>query len=58
MARPAEIHGDFFVYDERNYAFIGQKTKKVYQLGDRVTVQVKSADPIKRHLDFILLGHF
>ena len=57
MVRPPELPGDFYIYDERNYSFVGQKTKTVFQLGDRVTIEVKSADPIKRHLDFALLGH-
>ncbi len=57
MVRPPELPGDLYIYDERNYSFVGQKTKTVFQLGDRVTIEVKSADPIKRHLDFALLGH-
>lgn len=57
MVRPQYFPGDYFIYDEMNYAFVGEKTKKTYQLGDNVLVQVDAADPIKRHLDFILLGH-
>ncbi len=57
MVRPQDFPGDYFLYDEMNYAFVGEKTKKTYQLGDRVMVQVEAADPIKRHLDFLLLGH-
>ena len=57
MARPQDIPGDYYVFDERNYAFVGQKTKKTIQLGDRVTIKVTAADPIKRHLDFKILGH-
>jgi len=56
MARPQDIPGDYYVFDERNYAFVGQKTKKSIQLGDRVTIKVTAADPIKRHLDFNILG--
>ena len=57
MVRPQDIPEDYFIYDEMNYAFVGEKTKKTYQLGDRVLVQVEAADPIKRHLDFLLLRH-
>ncbi len=57
MARPQDFPGDYYVYDEMNYAFVGEKTKKSYQLGDKVLVRVTAADPIKRHLDFVLLGH-
>jgi ribonuclease R len=57
MARPQDIPGDYFVFDERSYAFVGKKTKKSIQLGDRVLIKVIAADPIKRHLDFNILGH-
>lgn len=57
MARPQDIPGDFYIFDERNYAFVGKKTNKSIQLGDRVMIKVIAADPIKRHLDFNILGH-
>ena len=57
MSRPQDIPGDYYIFDERNYAFVGQKTKKSIQLGDRVAIKVTAADPIKRHLDFNILGH-
>ena len=57
MARPQDFPGDYYVYNEMNYSFVGEKTKRIYQLGDRVSVRVDAADPIKRHLDFVLLGH-
>ena len=57
MARPQDIPGDYYVYDERNYAFVGNKTKTIFQLGDRVKIEVVAADPIKRHLDFDILEH-
>lgn len=57
MARPQDIPGDFYVFDEPNYAFVGKKSKTTIQLGDRVIIKVTAADPIKRHLDFNILGH-
>lgn len=57
MARPQDIPGDFYIFDERNHAFVGKKSKIAIQLGDRVTIKVTAADPIKRHLDFNILGH-
>ncbi|MDA1084696.1 MAG: ribonuclease R [Bacteroidetes bacterium] len=57
MARPQDFPGDYYVYNEMNYSFVGEKTKRIYQLGDRVSVRVDAADSIKRHLDFVLLGH-
>ncbi|MFS4455363.1 ribonuclease R [Maribacter sp. 2304DJ31-5] len=56
MVRIRDIKGDYYIFDEREYAVIGERTKKKYQLGDEVYVRVKNTDLIKRHLDFSLIG--
>jgi len=56
MVRVRNIKDDHYVFDESEYALIGNNTKNMYQLGDEVIVKVKETDLIKRHLDFILLG--
>ena len=56
MVRISDIKGDYYTYDEKQYAIIGDRTKKVYQLGDEVVVMVKNTDLVKRHLDFTLIG--
>ncbi|WP_150451547.1 ribonuclease R [Arenibacter lacus] len=56
MVRIRDIKDDYYTFDEKDYAIVGQKTNKTYQLGDEVVVMVKSTDLVKRHLDFSLLG--
>ncbi|MBE7641647.1 ribonuclease R [Salegentibacter sp. BLCTC] len=56
MIRLRDIEGDHYDFDADNYAIVGRKTKKVYQLGDEVIVKVKNADLVKKHLDFTLIG--
>ena len=51
-----DIKDDYYTFDEKEYAIIGERTHKKYQLGDTVRVMVKSTDLVKRHLDFSLLG--
>ncbi len=55
MVRLQDLKDDHYVFDQEEYSVIGQRTKKVYQLGDEVYVKVKNADLVKKHLDFILL---
>ncbi|MEL6916884.1 MAG: ribonuclease R [Bacteroidota bacterium] len=55
MVRIRDIKDDYYTFDETEYAIIGERTKKTYQLGDQVLVMVKSTDLVKRHLDFTLL---
>ena len=56
MVRIRDIKDDYYVFDERQYAIVGERFKEMYQLGDEVVVMVKNTDLIKRHLDFTLIG--
>ena len=56
MVRIRDIKDDYYVFDPKQYAIVGERRKKVYQLGDEVLVMVKNSDLIKRHLDFSLIG--
>ncbi len=56
MVRIRDIKGDYYIFDDKEYAIVGERTKKTYTLGDEVVVMVKSTDLAKRHLDFSLIG--
>ena len=56
MVSVRDIKDDHYVFDETQYALVGKKTKKMYQLGDEVVVRVKNTDLVKKHLDFTLIG--
>lgn len=56
MVRLRDIDDDFYTLDEKNYAIIGQRKKKVYQLGDEVQIKVKKVDLEKRQIDFKLIS--
>ena len=49
-----DLKGDYYLYNKDEHSLIGKKSKKKYQLGDSIQVQVKYADLIKKQLDFIL----
>ena len=55
MCRIREIKDDYYIYDEKQYALVGQSTKNMYQLGDHVLIKVKKTDLERKHLDFTLL---
>jgi len=54
LVKISELQGDYFIYNEKTHSLIGERTNKIYQLGDPVNVVVKKADLVKRQLDFIL----
>ena len=55
MVRIRDIKSDYYIFDEKQYAIVGQSTKNIYQLGDKVKVQVKKTDLERKHLDFNLI---
>jgi len=55
MIRLREISDDFYTLDEKNYAIIGQRKRKVYRLGDEVKIRVKNVDLTKKQIDFSLV---
>ena len=55
MVRIRDIKSDYYIFNEKQFAIIGQSTKHIYQLGDFVTVKVKHTDLERKHLDFTLI---
>ena len=56
LVRAREIKDDYYIFDEKQYALVGEVTKNTYQLGDEVLIRVKNTDLIKKQLDFELVG--
>ena len=50
----SEIPGDYYNYNEKLMCLVGQKTKKMYKIGDEVTVIVKNASKEENIIDFDL----
>lgn len=52
MVRIREIKDDYYTFDDKQYALVGEVSKNIIQLGDEVYVKVKNADLVKKQLDF------
>ena len=55
MCRIREIKDDYYTFDDKQYALVGEVSKNIIQLGDEVYVKVKNADLVKKQLDFTYL---
>jgi ribonuclease R len=53
MIRLADMTDDFYEFDEKNYRITGRKNRKVYTLGDKISVRVKKTDIDKRLIDLV-----
>ncbi len=49
------MQGDRFTFHENTRQIIGQRTRKTFSIGDRVTVLVDRIDPVQRKINFALL---
>ncbi|MCV9388456.1 ribonuclease R [Reichenbachiella ulvae] len=51
MVRASSMTDDFYEFDEKNYCMIGKRNKRVFTLGDQVTVVVVDTDIDRRTID-------
>ncbi len=56
MIRARDMKDDYYVFDEKAYALVGEVSKHRYTLGDEVMIRVKNTDLVKRYLDFELVN--
>ncbi|MGL4800165.1 MAG: S1 RNA-binding domain-containing protein, partial [Cellulosilyticaceae bacterium] len=47
-----EMDDDYYIYDEPAHRWIGEHSKKIYQLGNTVKVRVIKTDRMTRTIDF------
>ncbi len=52
MIRIRDLGDDYFVYDEKRYRVVGERTKKEYALGDPIKVKLMAARVPEKELDF------
>jgi len=57
MVRLSDLKDDFYEFEEKNYRVIGRRRKKVYRLGDEVSVRVKKTDVDRRLIDLTFETH-
>ncbi|HHD11838.1 MAG TPA: ribonuclease R, partial [Deltaproteobacteria bacterium] len=46
------LRDDFYRFDEKRHALIGENTKKIYSIGKEVLVRVRDVDIERRRIDF------
>ena len=47
---------DYYRYDERHLAMIGERTGNVYRIGDEITIRVINVNKDERSIDFEIVG--
>lgn len=55
MVSLGSLTDDHYLFDEKNMRVIGERTRRIYQLGDQVNVRVTRADKQLRTIDFMFV---
>ncbi|SMC23954.1 RNAse R [Clostridium acidisoli DSM 12555] len=48
----SDLSDDYYVYDERHLSLIGERSKKIYRLGDEVNIKVDKVDMASHEIYF------
>ena len=54
LVRMSSMEDDYYIYDERRFSLVGERTRKVYRIGDTVNVILAKADISARKIEFVL----
>jgi ribonuclease R len=52
----SSMEDDFYVFDAQRTHLVGRRTRRVIQLGEKLSVQVAKVDTFKKQVDFRLAG--
>lgn len=55
MVRVSSLMDDYYMFDEERHIMIGEHTKKTYELGEKVLIEVVATDLIQRTIDFEII---
>ncbi|NLI61027.1 MAG: ribonuclease R [Clostridiales bacterium] len=55
LVRISSIEDDYYNYNEKHYCLIGERTRRIFRLGDSVKVRVVKVDMVMRNIDFLLV---
>ena len=52
LIRFDDLGDEYFIYDENKKTLQGEKSKKMYKIGDSIRIRVIFADKLTRRIDF------
>ncbi|HHW30231.1 MAG TPA: ribonuclease R [Clostridiaceae bacterium] len=55
LVRLSDLDDDYYIYNEKLYSLIGERTRKTYRIGDEVVVQLVRADLLTKQIDFMIV---
>ena len=56
LVHVSAMNDDYYRFDERHLAMIGERTAKVFRIGDEITIKVTNVNKDERAIDFEVAG--
>ncbi|WP_440894879.1 ribonuclease R [Amphibacillus sp. Q70] len=56
LVHVSDLTDDYYHYDERSYAMIGERTGNVFRIGDAITIKVAGVNLEEQAVDFEIVG--
>lgn len=56
MAHVSTLGGDYYQYNPKKYALVGNNTRRSFRMGDEVRIKLASADIESRRIDWVVLS--
>ncbi len=55
LIRLSYLIDDYYIYNSEQHMLIGERQKKIYRIGDLVTIKVSKVDVAQKEIDFLLV---
>lgn len=55
LIRLSSMEDDYYIFNEKQFCLVGERTHKIYHIGDEITVKLVKADIASRKIDFIII---
>jgi len=55
LVRMSSMEDDYYIFDDKHYCLVGERSRKVYRIGDLITVKLAKADIPSRQIDFLIV---
>ena len=54
LVRMSSMDDDYYIYNEKQYCLVGERTRKTYRIGDTIDVILAKADVASRQIEFAI----
>jgi len=54
LVRMSSMEDDYYIFNDKQYSLVGERTRKTYRIGDTISVRLAKADIASKQIDFVI----